>query len=708
MPLTAEKSEPRAAIGLFALKYNEEFLVADALGDINGNGDGLFRRDTRVLSRFRLNIGPHPPSLLSSGVSADNVFFRANVTNRPLPELGGRVTPQGVIHIERARFLCDSRLYERLTLTNYGSQNVAVPLRFEFAADFADIFEVRGHDRARRGRVTPAQFDPHGVALGYEGLDGVPRHCVVAFSRRPDRLTERSADLALELPAHGRLTLYVEIGPDRQATPDRARHRAAAARARVAMRRKRRSGASVRCPSRPFRTWLEKSRSDLALLTTELPTGRYPYAGIPWFSAPFGRDGIITALQVLWLDPSLARGVLAFLADHQANDTMPFQDATPGKIMHEMRNGEMAAQNEVPFARYYGGVDTTPLFVMLAGAYATRTGDMPFIDRLWAALERAMAWIDGYGDSNRDGFVDYAAARATGLVNQGWKDSSDSVFHADGGPAESPIALVEVQGYVYAARKAMAGLADRRGDAESAERLHHQADALRDAVESAFWLPDLEFYALALDGQGQPCRVRTSNAGQLLYTRLPTRERATRVAEQLMSASFNDGWGIRTLAQGEARFNPMSYHNGSVWPHDTAMCAAGIAHYGHRRAAAELLSQLFAAALHFDTRLPELYCGFRRRAGEPPVGYPVACLPQAWSSGAVFMLLQACLGIEIDAAKRTVYIDRPELPTEIDRLAVHDLALRDARISLLFERVAGRVTATPLGGTDSIKVLIRA
>jgi glycogen debranching enzyme len=368
----------------------------------------------------------------------------------------------------------------------------------------------------------------------------------------------------------------------------------------------------------------------------------------------------------------------------------------------------MAAQKEVPFARYYGGVDTTPLFVMLAGAYAARTNDMPFIERLWPALERAMTWIDGYGDSNRDGFVDYAAARATGLVNQGWKDSGDSVFHADGELAQSPIALVEVQGYVYAARRAMAELAGRRGDAHNAERLHHRADALRSAVESAFWLPDLNFYALALDGHGKPCRVRASNAGQLLYTRLPAPARATSVAEQLMSASFNDGWGIRTVAQGEARFNPMSYHNGSVWPHDTAMCAAGIAHYGNRRAAADLLSQLFAAALHFDTRLPELYCGFRRRPGEPPVGYPVACLPQAWSSGAVFMLLQACLGIDIDAAKHAVRIDRPELPAEIERLAIHDLELQDARITLVFERVSGRVTATPVGATDSIEILIRA
>jgi len=334
---------------------------------------------------------------------------------------------------------------------------------------------------------------------------------------------------------------------------------------------------------------------------------------------------------------------------------------------------------------------------------------MAFVDRLWPSLEMAMRWIDTDGDSNRDGFVDYIAARATGLVNQGWKDSGDSVFHADGRLAEGPIALVEVQGYVYAARLAMASLAERRGENERAEQWRRQAQSLRVAVEEAFWVPELGFYAIALDGHGEPCRVRASNAGQLLYTRLPSPQRSAKVIEQLLSAAFNDGWGIRTLAEGELRFNPMSYHNGSVWPHDTAMCAAGMANYGNRSAATHLLSQLFAASMHFDTRLPELYCGFRRRPGEPPVGYPVACLPQAWSSGAPFMLLQACLGISIDAIERVIRIDRPELPSEIERLSLRDLAIDDARVSLLFERVGERVTAALLGPIDdSIQVLVRA
>ena len=362
----------------------------------------------------------------------------------------------------------------------------------------------------------------------------------------------------------------------------------------------------------------------------------------------------------------------------------------------------------MPFRHYYGGVDATPLFVMLAGAYARRTGDLAFIDRLWPALEAAMAWIDGPGDSNGDGFIDYARTNQIGLVNQGWKDSVDSIFHDDGRMAEPPIALVEVQGYVYAARMAMAWLAKRRGEVEKARQWQRQAKALRVAVERRFWLADLGFYAIAIDGSGRPCRVRASNPGHLLYSGLPSAQRAARVTGELLSAAFDSGWGVRTLAQDQVRFNPMSYHNGSVWPHDTALCAAGMAAYGQRRAAAHLVSELFGAAMHFGLRLPELYCGFVRSPGEPPVGYPVACLPQAWSSGAAFMALQACMGITIDGLNRVMHIDRPELPAEIERLALRQLAVGDACVDVVFERLGARVTAAPIGPVPpSVNILVR-
>jgi glycogen debranching enzyme len=680
---------------LFALKHGDTFLIADHCGDIVGGADGMFRDDTRVLSRFCLTLGGHPVSLLGSAVSQDNVFFTANVTNHPLPPLGEQSMPQGVIHIERTRFLWRERLYERITLVNYGERRTRVPISLDFAADFRDMFEVRGQTRSARGRLLAPEVIDDTVVLRYEGLDGVARSSIISFSETPSRLTAVKAEFAAVLPERTSVEFYIEVGPERAEKPSRKRFRAAAARARVGMRGTRRLGASLRSSGRLFNDWLEKSRADLSLLTTELPTGPYPYAGIPWFSTAFGRDAIVTALQTLWLNPALARGVLMFLSTHQAQEVSRFQDAAPGKIMHETRKGEMNVLRELPFGRYYGGVDTTPLFVMLAGAYAERTADMAFVDELWPSLNAAMAWIEGAGDSNRDGLLNYERGEETGLANQGWKDSFDSIFHADGSSPRGPIALIEVQGYVFAACKAMSTLAARRGEAEMSAHWRARAETVRAKVEEKFWMEDLGFYALALDGDDRLCRVRASNVGHLLYVGLPAPERAASVMEQLLAPAFSSGWGVRTLAQSEARFNPMSYHNGSVWPHDTSLCAAGFARYGGKKAAVHLLSETFEAAVHFGMRLPELFCGFRREAGEPPIAYPVACLPQAWSSGAVFMMLEACLGLRIDGEKREIYIDRPELPSGIDRITLHDLPVGDARVDLAFQRVGKRVVTFP-------------
>ncbi len=692
-------SEPRTPLRLFALKHGDTFVVADAFGDVAGDGDGLFHHDTRLLSRFRLSAAGRPLTLLGSAISQDSVLFRANLTNRPLPPIGGASTREGVIHVERTRLIWESRLYERLRLRNYAQVEARIPLRLDFAADFRDMFEVRGLRRVTRGRLLPATVAEAAVVLGYEGLDGLPLTSALAFSLAPTRLSGGAAEFDLALPAGGRTDLFLEVGLEPGERPSRSRFRSASAWARHAARSVRRRGGTIRSSGRVFNEWLGRSRADLALLTTELATGPYPYAGIPWFSTAFGRDAIITSLQLLWLDPALARGVLRYLAEHQATETAPFQDAAPGKIMHETRKGEMARLGELPFGKYYGGVDTTPLFVVLAGAYAARTGDLALIAGLWPSLVAAMRWIEGAGDG--DGFVDYARAADTGLANQGWKDSEDSVFHADGREAAGPIALVEVQGYVYAALRAMADLARRRGEPDESARWGEKADRLQEAVERSFWLDDLGTYALALDGSGQPCRVRTSNPGHLLFSGLPRHDRAERVTAQLLGGSLNSGWGIRTLAQGEPRYNPMSYHNGSVWPHDTALCAAGMARYGARDSVARLLSDMFETAVKFDMRLPELFCGFERRAGEPPIPYPVACLPQAWAAGSVFMLLQACLGLSIDGWHGEIHIDRPRLPIGIGRLTVRHLAVGSMRVDLIFRRIGERVVGYPEGGDPS-------
>ncbi len=708
LPKTGEFASPRMPFRLFAIKHGDTFLVADAFGNVLGDGDGLFHHDTRMLSRYLLTLDDKPPSLLGAAVSQDNVFFTSNATNHPLPPLGGQSTPEGVIHIERTRFLWEDRLYELVRLVNYGDQDAVMPLALTFAADFHDMFEVRGTKRPAHGQMLTPEVGAADIQLSYRGLDGKIRSTAIAFSMPPSRLTHERADFLIELDRKSGTEIYIEIGATHQATPNRGRFRAAAARARYSMRARRRRGARLRSSGRLFNDWMDKSRADLALLTTELPTGPYPYAGIPWFSTPFGRDAIVTALQILWLDPSLAHGVLSFLADNQAHETSPFRSAAPGKIMHETRKGEMTALRELPFGQYYGGVDTTPLFVVLAGAYAERTGDLAFIEHLWPSLEAAMAWIESESATNRDGFLYYANREGSGLTNQGWKDSSDSVFHADGRFAEAPIALVEVQGYVFAALGAMADLAARRGDAAAAERWRQRAETLRAAVEQRFWMEETGFYALALDGEGRPCEVRSSNPGHLLFMGLPSAERAAKAAQHLLSANFNSGWGVRTLAVGEARFNPMSYHNGSVWPHDTALCAAGLGRYGMRQGAVRLMTELFEAAAQFGMRMPELYCGFQRVAGEPPVAYPVACLPQAWAAGAVFMVLQACLGLTIDGWRGEIHVDRPRLPIGIDRLSVRGLPLGADRVDLNFQRVDDRVVAFPTDrGQSTARIFAR-
>ncbi|MDB5774564.1 MAG: Amylo-alpha6-glucosidase [Herbaspirillum sp.] len=676
---------------LFVLKEGDAFIVADANGDITGQGDGLFYNDTRLLSQWKLLLGGKPASLLSSDVSRDNTFFTAHSTNHPLPPLGDSSTPTGVIHVERKRFLWDARLFERIRLTSYGGGAKCVPLTIRYAADFRDMFEVRGQKRPGRGTLSGRTIGKSGIELRYLGLDGKSRSVAMSFSHRPTTIDAESAGFNAEIAEHRPWELYIEVGT-LPARPGPESYRRAAARARLSLRRRRQRGAGLHASGRLFQAWLDKSKADLAMLTSDLSTGPYPYAGIPWFSTPFGRDAIITSLQTLWIDPGLARGVLAYLAKNQAHETSTFRDSEPGKIMHETRKGEMAETNELPFGKYYGGVDTTPLFVMLAGAFARRTGDMAAINELWPALEAATGWMESNIEQHGNGFLCYSRGEQSGLVNQGWKDSHDAISHADGSMPEGPIALVEVQGYACQAFQSMAGLAKMRGDISSARDWMKKASTLATAVEERFWMEEEAFYALALDGHGNPCRVRASNAGHLLFTELPREERGRAVSAQLLSRSFNSGWGLRTLAPEAPRFNPMSYHNGSVWPHDIALCAAGMARYGERDGVISLMGQMFECAAFAGMRLPELFCGFARESGEAPIAYPVACLPQAWAAGSVFMMLQACLGLSIDIGRRTIVLNQPRLPEGIEGLRVSRLVIATQEVDLHFRRSGHLVT----------------
>jgi glycogen debranching enzyme len=619
------------------------------------------------------------------------------------------VLPRDLVHIFRSRFLSQGHAYERIRMVNYNQRRVSLAIRIDVEADFVDIFEVRGTRRTRRGIELTPRIERQVLEFSYKGLDDLVRRTRVSFEPAPAAVTASAASFAVVLDAHESSTIELTVscvaGAAPSAQPD---FDAAFALVEQHGGQTLRDYARVSTGSELFNGWIARSLADVRLMTTETAHGPYPYAGVPWFSTPFGRDGIITALELLWVNPKVARGVLQYLAATQADAVVTSQDAEPGKILHETRGGEMAALGEVPFGRYYGSVDSTPLFVMLAHEYYRRTADLPFIRGIWANIDRALTWMEQYGDVDGDGFLEYQRRTPSGLVQQGWKDSQDSVFHDDGALAEPPIALCEVQAYAYAALRGAAVLARALGESDRAAALAARATTLRDAFEESFWSDDLGTYALALDGNKRPCLVRSSNPGHCLFTGIVDPARARRVAESLTGQDLFSGWGIRTIGTREARYNPMSYHNGSLWPHDNAIAAAGMGRYGLTEGVVAIAGALFEASLHVDLqRMPELFCGFRRRAGEAPTLYPVACAPQAWSAGAVFLIVQSCLGLSINAVDGRVSVSHARLPEGLDEVVVRGLTVGpDASVDLLFARHASDVGVTVLDRTGRVAVIV--
>jgi glycogen debranching enzyme len=695
--------------GLRSLKHGDAFAVFDEYGDIGAGAsgpEGLYFNDTRFLSRSELLIEGKRPLLLSSVVQDDNAALSVDLANPDVYTDDVISLMRDTIAIGRTKFLWQAVCYERIGFRNFADSDKRFRVDICFAADFRDLFEVRGSSRKKRGRLQAVRTDA-GVELHYEGLDGLKRKTKLQFWPEPARLDQDRATFMFKLAPRESASLFVSILCEDRNESQCTEFALAFRDRRRVIRARTAAIATVDSSNNLFNEVCRRSTSDLYMLISQTPHGLYPYAGIPWYSTAFGRDGIITAMLLLWLDPEVAKGVLNFLGATQAKTFDASADAQPGKIMHETRKGEMALLGEVPFRLYYGTVDATPLFVMLAGMYFDRTGDLETIAAIWPNIKAALNWIDAFGDMDGDGFVEYARETEIGLANQGWKDSYDSIFHADGALAEGPIALCEVQGYVFGAKTHAAKLARRLGEWDLGTKLITEAQQLQKNFDAAFWCEELGTFALALDGQKQRCRVRTSNAGHALFTGIATPERAARVAQTLLSRNSFSGWGIRTVAGGEARYNPISYHNGSVWPHDNAMIALGFARYGFSAEAAQIFAAIFEAASHQELRrLPELFCGFIRKPHRGPTAYPVACAPQAWAAAAPFALLGACLGMGLDYESNCIRFVAPVLPDFLDSVMITRLSLRDAHVKLKLQRHGRDVTLNLLERRGEVKVML--
>jgi glycogen debranching enzyme len=707
IPSTGPSARPRRT-----LKHADTFAVFDAHGDMGasaGGPDGLFNHDTRYLSRFELLIYGMQPLLLGSSVRDDNLTLTADLTN-PDIFLNGQITlPRDTIHIVRTAYLWKGAAHQRIAVGNHAETTVAVTLSLTFGNDFADLFEVRGQHRVRRGQMSELTASASRVSLVYRGLDKTTRRTEVSFEPAPSHLITSSASYDLRLKPGETTYLYFCAECHGATPPAHVTFFKGLMAANRDHRFVSRHAGAVETSNEVLNEALCRAMADLRMLMTETAEGAYPYAGIPWYSTTFGRDGLLTALQMLWCDPSIAKGVLMRLAAFQATTVDPVAEAEPGKIVHEMRGGEMAALKEVPFGLYFGSVDATPLFVILLGLYVERTNDEATLRAVWPAAEKALEWMDSCGDLDGDGFLEYGGAQADGLQhglrNQGWKDSFDAIFHDDGELARGPIALCEVQGYAFAAKKLAAKCARRLGRGDLAEALDLAAARVAERFEDAFWCEEIGLYAIALDGRKKPCRVRSSNAGHLLWTGIARPDRARRVADAMISSDFFSGWGIRTLAKGEARYNPMSYHNGSIWPHDNSLIALGLARYGFKEHANKVFDVAFAAASYMDLRrLPELYCGFRRRRGAGPTLYPVACSPQAWASGALFLMLQAALGIEFSPDAREIRFRSPRLPVSFNHIVLRHLGMNGATVDIELKRSGAHVSMRVLRNSDAVQV----
>lgn len=683
------------------IKEGNLFLMMDVDGNVprnSGAGYGLFKGDTRYLSVYGLTFEESRPVVLLT--SAELGFsMEQHLTNRTFTNPKGRQIPKESVDLRRQQVM-NEYLLDSIQITNFNIFRTVVNLRFDFAADFADIFEIRGEKRRSRGRFSPPAVEKNRVVFKYEGLDGVWRSTEISFSPTPDQLWYNGALYSVSLGHRESFDIVVRVSLD--GVRGNGHFTSEFNRQTASYREWLHSGTQIFTSNEFVNAILERSLYDIrSLMVDERGNGRFVAAGIPWFNCLFGRDSLITSMQMLAFRPEIARDTLRILAQWQGKEVNAWRDEEPGKILHELRSGEMASLGEIPMNPYYGSIDSTLLFIMLAAEYLAWTGDLALVRELESNLTAAMEWIDTYGDADRCGFVEYCKRSPKGLLNQGWKDSRNGIVNGDGTLVKPPIALVEVQGYVYAAKRGMARLLFLLGKDKAARRLRREAALLKRDFNRHFWLEDEGFYALALGANKEPATSITSNPGHCLWTRIIDMDKAPRVVERLFANDMFSGWGIRTLSSQAIRYNPLGYHLGTIWPHDNSLIGMGLKKYSFEDELNELATALYDACRSFDYyRFPELFCGMPRTAHSLPVRYPVACRPQAWAAGTFMLLLRSILGLAPDAPENTLRIVSPRLPYWLEEVEVRRLRVCSSSVDLLYERCKGRtkVSATAKRG----------
>ncbi|HEY6968732.1 MAG TPA: glycogen debranching N-terminal domain-containing protein [Candidatus Angelobacter sp.] len=686
-----QSAEPRKVNNL-TLIDGKTFLSTTFAGDIMPPGApdvGFFHDDTRFLSRLELRVGGYRSVVLSS--STEQTFAsQIELTTGRSTMRDSYEIPENTVHIRREQLLSSEILYDYLTFENFNFNELELAVELAYEADFVDVFQVRGVAREHFGQYYKPVVHHECLTFSYRGRDGIMRQTRIHLSPPPENVDGTTARWKVKLPPLKRFQIQITITPLVEAKRSRAGRadfvQSLRAR-RDAFSKWESESTHFTSSNRIFDQLVATSVGDFHAL--QIPEGREHIiaAGIPWFATMFGRDAVIAAYQSLLLNPQLAGETLRVLARHQGKEKDDWRDEEPGKILHEYRDGEMTRAREMPFGPYYGSVDSTPLWLILLSETFNWTADEQLVQDMLPNAHRALDWIDHYGDLDGDGFVEFLRRSPRGLANQGWKDSWDANLHRDGKVAEPPIALCEVQGYVYEAKYRMASLMRSFGEIRIADKLKKDAADLAKRFEKAFWMPQRGFYAMALDREKRQLQVISSNPGHLLFTRMLPQERARSVTQRFLEPDMFSGWGFRTISQDERVFNPLSYHRGSIWPHDNSIAAHGMALYEFRDAALRLFTSLTQAALNFrDYRLPELFCGIQRRDYDEPVQYPVSCSPQAWASGAIFLLLTSVLGIRPSAPRKELNIVNPTLPDWLDYLNIRNLRIGGSRVGLDFSR----------------------